>query len=846
MKSIQFKDAIYTIRNRFVSWLSIVAIMMLGTTGILGILYAGSALRDDAVDYLEKQNYRDFDLVSSTGVSFDDLELICTVEGVNDAEGIIYLDGSLSFEGHSQNLKLLSPTERINIPEIVSGRPPYFKNECLICRELAEQLYIMEGDKVRIKTLIYDQKDILVTEEYTVTGFVASPEYVTKDLDYYALLPHHSFDRKVLGNAFTDALVDAGVSSEVDQLSDSYYSMVEPVEERLVKLCPDLVEAEDDRIRLLREELSPEDRQEFDESVPKPHWEVMGRSVSASFLGLSSSYQVLSSISFWFTPLFALIALMVCFSTITVIVEEQRVQIGTLKALGMNDGQVRAKYLVFGISATVVGELLGIVGAIGMEVVITGSLRGKFLFGEMPVCVDPLFTLGMLLATTLVSSFAVYHSCNHMIRCSAVELMNGSDTRKKAKKRRKNASMTREKSAVGQGQTGRSPGKYRPNRSGIYLNLILRNIGDDLLRVLVSIIIVLESVMMIGTGITMRQGLSKALDSQLHEIWQYDLLVHADAGEDTNDQIEKKLSELNTPFVSVHEENCIASKENPFYETGVRLYATDPEDDLSASSSAGGFSSFFSLKDKDGNPLPVPESGVLITEEMREKDGFTPGGDITILNSALKKEQLRVTGVFMNHIGKDVFISASEYEKAFGEKAGKNCFLVQLSGADEERVCEELMLLPGVRSIDPASEEIDSYEMVLLMFNLVVAIIIFMVIILAFMVQLNLSNIQVSRRMNDILVMRVNGFSMPQVLSYLILETVITTGAGIILGVALGVPFARFMVVKVEVQQIMFVRTPFEYAWEVAAGLCALFSLMINSIAFRKIGKVSLTSIEKG
>jgi putative ABC transport system permease protein len=156
------------------------------------------------------------------------------------------------------------------------------------------------------------------------------------------------------------------------------------------------------------------------------------------------------------------------------------------------------------------------------------------------------------------------------------------------------------------------------------------------------------------------------------------------------------------------------------------------------------------------------------------------------------------------------------------------------------------MRLPGVRSIDPASEEIDSYEMVLLMFNLVVAIIIFMVIILAFMVQLNLSNIQVSRRMNDILVMRVNGFSMPQVLSYLTLETVITTGAGIILGVALGVPFARFMVVKVEVQQIMFVRTPFEYAWEVAAGLCALFSLMINSIAFRKIGKVSLTSIEKG
>ena len=120
-----------------------------------------------------------------------------------------------------------------------------------------------------------------------------------------------------------------------------------------------------------------------------------------------------------------------------------------------------------------------------------------------------------------------------------------------------------------------------------------------------------------------------------------------------------------------------------------------------------------------------------------------------------------------------------------------------------------------------------------------------MVIALAFMIQLNLCNIQVSRRMRELLVLRVNGFSMRQVVGYLIRETVLTSGIGIVLGILLGVPFASFIIRKVEVSQIMFVRSPFVNAWVIAALLCAVFSLTINAIAFRRIRDIPLTNLSR-
>ena len=825
MKRIQRKDAILGIRGRLVSWLSIVTIMMIGTAGILGIRFAGVSLLNCASAFLERQHYKDFDMVSNVGVSTEDLTRIRSAEGVADAEGIINLPGSLSFGGDSLELRLYSPTERVSVPVIEEGRAPEGEDECALCRDLMEKLSLSVGDRVRLRASRQEQADVLKENSFSVTGIVAHPDHVTRELEYYALLSDSAFDRDVLGSDFTNALVDAEIPEGTNQLALSYFDAVSPTEAALDALRPALKEADekrlDESLRAAAEEqlramglqaaaaagMNPEI------SVPEVSWVVQNRNVSASFLGLNSSYQALASITTWFTPLFAVIALMVCFSTVTIIVEEQKSQIGTLKALGMNNAQVRAKFLLFGISATVIGELLGFAGALAMEEVILGSLRTRYLFGHAPITLDPALAGAMLLATTLLASAVVFLSCNSLIRCPAIGLINGSEPKP------------------------RHTRTAKPRRGGIYFNLILSNMRDESARVLVSVVIVLESVLMIGTGITMRQGLAGALDNQLHEIWLYDMIVEADAAEETAAEIETELGGLDVAFLAVHKEPCIASGTDGGGQTGVQLFAVDGQDER--------FRTFFRMKDTAGVPVALSDSGLVVTEEMREKDGFSAGSMLLLLNSRMANGEARVTDVFMNHIGKYIVLSAQSYEELFGTEAEKNCWLLRLNGADETAVREALLGVEGVRNIERSDAEIEQYQQVLVMYNLVVVIIILMVIALAFMIQLNLCNIQVSRRMRELLVLRVNGFSMRQVVGYLIRETVLTSGIGILLGILLGVPFASFIVRKVEVSQIMFVRTPFVNAWVISAVLCAAFSLTINAIAFRRIRDVPLTNLSR-
>ena len=810
---------------KLVSWLSIVAIMMIGTAGILGIRFAGVSLLDFSSAFLERRHYKDFDMVSNVGVSEEDLTLIRSAEGVADAEGVINLAGSLSFGDDSLELRLYSPTLRVSVPVMEEGRAPESAGECALCRDLMEKLSLSVGDTVRLRASRPEQAGVLKGSSFSVTGIVAHPDHVTRELEYYALLSDSAFDRDVLGSDFTNALVDAKLPEGTNQLALSYFDVVSPTEAALEALRPALKEADEERLaesmraaaeeqlRALGPQAAAAAGPNMEVSVPEVSWVVQNRNVSASFLGLNSSYQALASITTWFTPLFAVIALMVCFSTVTIIVEEQKSQIGTLKALGMNNAQVRAKFLLFGISATVIGELLGFAGALAMEEVILGSLRTRYLFGHAPIILDPGLAAAMLAATTLLASVVVFFSCNALIRCSAVGLINGSEPKPR-----------RSKSA-------------KPRRGGIYLNLILSNMRDEKARVLVSIVIVLESVLMIGTGITMRQGLAGALDNQLHEIWLYDMIVEADAAGETVSELEGRLGDLDVDFLAVHKEPCIVSGTDGGGQTGVQLFAVDVLGD--------DFQSFFHMADTAGAPVALSDSGLAVTEEMREKDGFPAGRKIQLLNSRMANGEAQVTDVFMNHIGKYVVLSAQNYEELFGGEAEKNCWLLRLNGADEAAVRELLSGVAGVRSIERSDAEIEQYQQVLVMYNLVVVIIILMVIALAFMIQLNLSNIQVSRRMRELLVLRVNGFSMRQVVGYLIRETVLTSGIGIVLGVLLGVPFASFIVRKVEVSQIMFVRAPFPMAWVIAAVLCAVFSLTINAIAFRRIRDIPLTTLSR-
>ena len=131
------------------------------------------------------------------------------------------------------------------------------------------------------------------------------------------------------------------------------------------------------------------------------------------------------------------------------------------------------------------------------------------------------------------------------------------------------------------------------------------------------------------------------------------------------------------------------------------------------------------------------------------------------------------------------------------------------------------------------------------LFDIVAYLVLAFSLILSFMILLNLSNIQVLRRMRELLTLRVNGFSNGQVIGYLAREVAVTTIIGIILGVAVGIPISILCIRTMETTGFMYVINVYPSAWIVAALSCLLFAFLINSIAFRKIGRVPLTDITK-
>ena len=207
MKKTQRKDAFRNIRKRIVSFLSICLVIMLGLGGVFVIRYMRAGINAEATGYYNSHGFKTYELISSLGVTEDDIAQIKETEGVTDAEGVIRAAGSLTKGDFTCNVDLISMTERISVPEVLEGRAPEAKDECVIAEDFAETRGLKVGDKVRlimedIASPVAssedgqdedkaDEKDgekadekgfggVLLEEEFTVTGLIKHPDYLRR------------------------------------------------------------------------------------------------------------------------------------------------------------------------------------------------------------------------------------------------------------------------------------------------------------------------------------------------------------------------------------------------------------------------------------------------------------------------------------------------------------------------------------------------------------------------------------------------------------------------------------------------------------------------------------------
>jgi putative ABC transport system permease protein len=264
MKETFLKDAVRNIKKRFVSWLSIVTIVFIGSSIINGLMFSSTSMLRTGEKYLEKHGFKDLDIACSLGVRSQDVSEILAIDNVVDAEGILSFDGQITGKGTSTGITILSRSQRVSVPYAVEGDMPKKAGECALNPELMEKMGVAVGDRVDIIASSSRLENILTQKEYLITGVAVHPDYMKVKMVDYCILSDESFDTKDTSFDYTNVLVTVDIPQKI-RLSSRNYN------ESITKINRDINERLDilkqERIKTFREELDDEYRKAEDTAL---------------------------------------------------------------------------------------------------------------------------------------------------------------------------------------------------------------------------------------------------------------------------------------------------------------------------------------------------------------------------------------------------------------------------------------------------------------------------------------------------------------------------------------------------------------------------------------------------
>ena len=546
-------------------------------------------------------------------------------------------------------------------------------------------------------------------------------------------------------------------------------------------------------------------------------WYVMDRSSNPGYLGFGQDADRMGNLASVFPVLFFLVAALVCLTTMTRMVEEQRTQIGCLKALGYRRWQISRKYLGYGMLPSLLGSVLGL--AIGYT-----------LFPKM------IFTAYQIMYA--VPDIQLHQYTDVSLLCvAAAVLCTGASAAAACGKalREVPASLMRPRAPA--------PGKrvfleyIRPlwRRLDFNHKVTARNLFRYQKRFWMTVAGIAGCTALIIAGFGLRSSLLSTMDRQYGDIYRYtaQLTLHANSLAEEREEVAARLA--SDARILASEPCYLASMtaETEKYNTMAYLEVADPET----------FGDFVEVRDyRTGETLQAPADGtVLIDEKLSELLGVTVGDRFTLAGDT--REELTVSGIYEHYLAHFVYMSPGSYEKIYGEPYTPNAYLLRLTD-DSPEVCDavfsDLMDSGGVASATRMLDTRDTYHHSMERIDFVVVIVILSAAALALVVLYNLSNINITERKRELATIKVLGFYDREVSAYVNRENVVLTAAGIAVGILLGRWLHMWLVRSVEIDLMMFGREtdPMAYLW--AALLTAGFSLLVNGFGYRKMRKIDM------
>lgn len=546
-------------------------------------------------------------------------------------------------------------------------------------------------------------------------------------------------------------------------------------------------------------------------------WYVLSRKTNMGILSFGQDSERISNLANVFPIIFFLVAALACLTTMTRMVEEQRTQIGSMKALGFSYISISIKYIGYAFAASLIGGIVGIgVGRL-IPLVIANAFNIMYEFPALNFKFQPEVDVSAVAAAVACTTGAALWACGSTLVAEPAALM-----RPKAPRAGKRVLLEH----IGP--------LWR--MLNFTWKVTMRNLFRYKRRFWMTVIGIGGCTALIVTGFGLHNSIFEILDKQFDEIFLYDATVgfEEDADDAAVQAVSAYLDEQHAVerYVSVYSD-MVDTSGKAAVENSVNLFAVDSPEILDG---------FITLRHRtDGEPVVIPEEGVLITEKLSELLDLQVGDLITL--DGAKRVEVPIIDVVENYVQHYVYMTADYYECIFDESAKENAILLayfEETGAVSDVVSEEIMAMDGIATFSHIAALRDTFTESMVSIDYAVVIVIVSAAVLAFVVLYNLTNINITERTRELATLKVLGFYDGETSAYVYRENVFLTMFGILMGVVMGRYLHSWLILTVEVNYVMFGRTAPGYAYWYAAVLTVVFSMIVNVAAHFKLKHVDM------
>lgn len=552
-------------------------------------------------------------------------------------------------------------------------------------------------------------------------------------------------------------------------------------------------------------------------AIEKPDTYVLDRDTNIGYACFESDSSIVEGLANVFPVFFFLVAALVCMTTMNRMVEEQRTQIGVLKALGYGEATIMAKYLFYSGSAALTGCIAGYFMGIHLfPFVIWKAYSIMYKMGDIVFVFDGATALICLACALLCSMGTTWASCRHELKEVAADLM-----RPKAPRAGKKVFL-----------------EFMPfiwNRLKFLQKVSARNIIRYKRRFLMMVIGISGCTALLVTGFGIRDSVTDIANQQFEEIQTYQISVTLKDGiQDTDDSSLNDLREILASYGGTWIAALEASMdlETADAEKSVNLIVIEEPDQLGE---------YINLHTTAGEAIAYPQTGeAVICEKLSERYGIKAGDTIRLYDKDRKEIQVVVKDIFENYIYNYVYLNAETYENALGTITYKNLYVNLTKDADVHAAGAAFMKEDSVAAVSVNADTLVRFSSMMSSMNYIVFVIIACAAALAFIVLYNLNNINITERIREIATVKVLGFYKNETASYVFRENKVLTVFGCTLGLFLGKALHLYVMQKVDIDLMSFDIHIKGVSYLLSILLTFVFTWVLNRIMSVKLDTINM------